>query len=156
MGLLGEALMHDSEGEGLQYCGISLLHLAWGCQPLEWDHLNDESSLGHLAASAPHGPTEGDLVHEDEQPPEHLQLWEVGLAGASSSLRPTLAMCWLSFCHSSIMQSSCCQWGTSLGGQHILPQYTCFTRSSISLSVDSRRVLTEGCAEAITLAILIG
>ena len=104
----------------------------------------------------PLGPAKGDYIHEDEWLQEHLWLWEKGLAESSPSLRPALAMHWLSSCCSSIMHSSCNQQGSSLWVSTYSPWYTCSMMSSISPSVDPRRVLIEGCAGAITLAISIG
>ena len=58
---------------------------------------------------------------------------------------PALAMHWFSPWHSSIMYSSCCQLGSSLGVSTYSPQYTCSAMSRISQSVDPKRTLTEGC-----------
>ena len=129
--------------------------MEWECQPLDLDCLIKESYLSHLAASTPLGQAEGDWVHDGKQPWEHLLPHEVHLAGTNASWRPALAMYWLSSRCSSTMYSSCHQWGSSLCTSTYSPQYTCSTTSRISWSVDPRRVLTEGWAGAITLAISI-
>ena len=64
VGLLGEVTMHDSEDEGLwlhckSFLWVSPLCLDWGHWSLDPDYLIDESSLGHLATSAPYGQTRG-------------------------------------------------------------------------------------------------
>ena len=63
------------------------------CQPLDQDYLIDESSGSCLADFAPLALAQGDWVHEDEGPQEHLLPQEVGLAGASPSWRPALTIC---------------------------------------------------------------
>ena len=85
-----------------------------------------------------------------------LWLWEVELAGAGLSLRPTLVMCQLISCLSSSIHSSCHCWGSSLGASTYSPLYTCSSRSRNSPSVDPRSVLRERCARVISLADSLG
>ena len=88
---------------------------------LNWEHhFHDpdcpvgESSLACLAASLAHGSAEGGQVCKAEQPQEHLLLLE-GLIKLGAPCRPTLAICLIDSCSSSLMQSLCCQWESMLG-----------------------------------------
>ena len=155
MGLLGEVSMHDSEVEWFLCHYNSVLHLDQGSWPLDWDHPIGKSSPGHFSASASCGPAKGEWVCKEKWPWEHLQLQEVGLAGAYPSLMPALVMSWLSSCLSSIMHSSCHWWGSSLGTSTYSPS-NCCGRPTISPLVNPRSIQTQGFAGIITSAGSLG
>ena len=148
-GWLGEVPEHGSGGKRSQCCHDTLwwkVLLCWECEHQSQDlgYLADESSLNHLAASAPLGPAEGDWGHVSEQSWEHLLQWEVGLTGTNVPWRSALTIHWHSSRYSSIMYSSCHWQGSSLQANTYSPWYTCSTMPKISSSMDPRRVLIEG------------
>ena len=112
-------------GEGDEDCpwhsGEGLWHHLGLLLPLDQEHHFrdpdcpvEESSLGHLVASLACGSAEGDQVCKADWPWEHLLLLE-GLVKLSAPCRPAIAICFFNSCHSSLMQSSCCWWESTLG-----------------------------------------
>ena len=114
--------LREGDWHRLQHWGEGLWHHTDLSLPLEWEHhllkLNhpvEVSSLSCLADSIPWDLAEGVGAHEMEWPWEHLLPLKEGLAVPVLLCSPALVIHLVNSWHSSLIDSFCCLWGSTLG-----------------------------------------